>query len=167
MILVLKMLKVAYPSHFRNISKDDQFLMIETWSGIFADDPVQIVMDIIKDWITNKPFMPSIAEIRKAVNELKPKIENVDYYHQRFGYGTEPIYFDDDFLNSIHWEDVPKDIRDRMQYHCNPKDYESYNAIAKKVIEVTGNTSVKFYTNADTEFLKGKLTTWKNEVMAT
>lgn len=159
------MLKVAYPTYFRNISKDDQLLMIETWGGMLSEEEPQLVMNAIKAWISKKQFMPTIAEIKKMVANQMPKIECTDYYHERFGYGDEPIYFDDDFLNSIHWEDVPKDIRERMQYHCNPKDYESHNAVARKVIEVTGNTSVKFYTSKDTEFLKGKMVTWTNEVM--
>lgn len=162
--LILKMLKVAYPSHFRNISKDDQLLMIETWDGIFIDDRADKVMEIVKEWITNKPFMPSIAEIKKQLNDSNPKIEATDYWHEKYGYGNETIYFDDEFLNSVHWEDVPKDIRERMAYHCNPKDYENYNAVARKVIEVTGNTNVKFYTSKDTEFIKDKMVTWKNEV---
>lgn len=158
------MLKVAYPTYFRSISKDDQLLMIETWGGMLSEEEPQLVMNAIKAWIAKKQFMPTIAEIKKMVENQMPKIECTDYYHERFGYGDEPIYFDDDFLNSVHWEDVPKDIRERMEYHCNPKDYESYNAVARTVIEVTGNTSVKIYTSMDTEFLKGKLTTWKNEL---
>lgn len=138
--------------------------MIETWGGMLSEEEPQLVMNAIKAWIAKKQFMPTIAEIKKMVENQMPKIECTDYYHERFGYGDEPIYFDDDFLNSVHWEDVPKDIRERMEYHCNPKDYESYNAVARTVIEVTGNTSVKIYTSMDTEFLKGKMVTWKNEL---
>lgn len=164
--MILKMLKVAYPTYFRSISKDDQLLMIETWGGMLSEEEPQLVMNAIKAWIAKKQFMPTIAEIKKMVANQMPKIECTDYYHERFGYGDETIYFDDGFLNSVHWEDVPKDIRERMEYHCNPKDYESYNAVARTVIEVTGNTSVKIYTSMDTEFLKGKMVTWTNEVMA-
>lgn len=163
--LVLKMLKVAYPSHFKNISKEDQLLMIETWNSILINDPADKVMEAIKEWIASKPFIPTIAEIRKKLIDSKPKTEETDYWHSRFGCETEEtIYYDDDFLNEVQWKDVPKDIRERMEYHCNPKDYESYNAVARKIIEVTGNTCVKFYTSKDTEFLKGKMVTWKNEL---
>lgn len=164
--LVLKMLKVAYPSHFKNISKEDQLLMIETWNSILINDPADKVMEAIKEWIASKPFIPTVAEIKKKLINSTPKIEQEDVWHKRFGYGrTEPIYYDDDFSENVAWKDVPKDIRERMEYHCNPKDYENYNAIARKVIEVTGNTSVKVYTSKDTEFLNGKHTTWTNEVV--
>ena len=158
------MLKVAYPSYFRSISKDDQLLMIETWGGMLSEEEPQLVMNAVKAWIAKKQFMPTIAEIKKMVANQKPKIEEIDYWHKRFGYSNEPIYYDDDFSETVIWADIPRDIFDRLQYHCNPKDYESYNDRARKVIELTGNTNVKFYTSKDTEFLKGKMVTWKNEL---
>lgn len=161
---MLKMLKVAYPSYFRSISKEDQLLMIETWGGMLSEEEPQLVMNAIKAWIAQKQFMPTIAEIKKMVANQKPKIEDVDYWHKRFGYGSETIYFDDDFSEKVIWADVPKDIRNRMEYHCNPKDYEEYNAVARYVLEKSGNKNIKVYTSKDTEFLKGKLTTWSNQL---
>ena len=162
---ILSLLKVAYPNQFRNMKKEDGESMLMLWSVQFKDYDYSQVLNAVQNHVSKSQYIPSIAEIKGMIVDSTPKIEDVDYWHNRFGYGNEPIYYDDEFLNSIHWEDVPKDIRERMQYHCNPKDYESYNAVARKVIEVTGNTSVKFYTSKDTEFLKGKMVTWTNEVI--
>lgn len=162
---ILSLLKVAYPNQFRNMSREDGESMLILWSVQFKDYDYLQVLDAVQDYVSKSQYIPSIAEIKGMIVDSTPKIEDVDYWHKRFGYGNEPIYYDDDFSENVVWEDVPKDIRERMEYHCNPKDYESYNDRARKVIEVTGNTSVKFYTSKDTEFLKGKMVTWTNEVM--
>lgn len=162
---ILSLLKVAYPNQFRNMSKEDGDNMLMLWSVQFKDYDYSQVLNAVQIHVSKSQYIPSIAEIKGMIVDSTPKIEDVDYWHKRFGYGNEPIYYDDDFSENVVWEDVPKYIRERMEYHCNPKDYESYNAVARKVIEVTGNTSVKFYTSKDTEFLKGKMVTWTNEVM--
>ena len=161
---ILSLLKVAYPNQFRSMSREDGESMLMLWSVQFKDYDYSQVINAVQNYVSTSQYIPSIAEIKGMIVDSTPKIEEIDYWHKRFGYGDETIYFDDDFLRNVIWEDVPKDIRERMQYHCNPKDYESYNAEARKVIEVTGNTSVKFYTSKDTEFLKGKMVTWTNEV---
>lgn len=163
---ILSLLKVAYPNQFRNMKKEDGESMLMLWSVQFKDYDYSQVLNAVQIHVSKSQYIPSIAEIKSMIVDSTPKIEDVDYWHKRFGYGDETIYFDDDFSEKTKWEDVPVDILERMQYHCNPKDYESYNSMARKVIEVTGNTSVKIYTSMDTEFLKGKLTTWKNEVQA-
>lgn len=163
---ILSLLKVAYPNQFRNMSKEDGDNMLMLWSVQFKDYDYLQVLDAVQDYVSKSQYIPSIAEIKGMIVDSTPKIEDVDYWHKRFGYGNEPIYYDDDFSENVVWEDVPKYIRERMEYHCNPKDYESYNAVARKVIELTGNTNVKFYTSRDTEFLKGKMVTWTNEVIA-
>lgn len=162
---ILSLLKVAYPNQFRNMSREDGESMLILWSVQFKDYDYLQVLDAVQDYVSKSQYIPSIAEIKGMIVDSTPKIEDVDYWHKRFGYGNEPIYYDDDFSENVVWEDVPKDIRERMEYHCNPKDYESYNDRARKVIELTGNTNVKFYTSKDTEFLKGKMVTWTNEVM--
>lgn len=157
------MLQANYPYHFKNGGENSQMAMQMIWEYQFKDEPYQSVIKAVQEWISKKQYVPTVADIKTLI--AKKDTEKEDYWHKRFGYGDETIYFDDDFLNSVIWEDVPKDIQERMQYHCNPKDYESYNSMARKVIEVTGNTSVKFYTSMDTEFLKGKMVTWTNEVI--
>lgn len=156
------MLQANYPYHFKNGNENSQMAMQMIWEYQFKDEPYQSVIKAVQEWISKKQYVPTVADIKILIAKKDTGIE--DYWHKRFGYGDETIYFDDDFLNSVIWENVPKDIRERMQYHCNPKDYESYNSVARKVIELTGNTNVKFYTSKDTEFLKGKMVTWKNEL---
>ena len=161
---ILSLLKVAYPNQFRNMKKEDGESMLMLWSVQFKDYDYSQVLNAVQIHVSKSQYIPSIAEIKSMILDSTPKIEDADYWHKRFGYGKEPIYFDDDFSEKTKWEDVPIDILERMQYHCSPKDYERYNAMARKVIEVTGNTSVKIYTSMDTEFLKGKMVTWKNEL---
>ena len=162
---ILSLLKVAYPNQFRSMSREDGESMLMLWSVQFKDYDYSQVLNAVQSHVSKSQYIPSIAEIKGMIVDSTPKIEDVDYWHKRFGYGSEPIYYDDDFSESVIWADIPRDIFDRLTYHCNPKDYESYNDKARKVIEVTGNTSVKFYTSKDTEFLKGKMTTWKNELL--
>ena len=161
---ILSLLKAAYPNQFRNMKKNDAETMLMLWMMQFQKEEYQDVLNAVQEHISNNDYIPSVAQIKKCT-EKTLLIDAQDEWHKRFGYGSDPIYYDDDFSESVIWNEVPKDIRDRMQYHCNPKDYEEYNATAQMVIDLTGNTHVKFYGDADTEFLKGKLTTWKNELL--
>ena len=156
------MLKVYYPYHFKDLSTDEQVLMLRLWENAFKDEPYKKVVNVINKWVLENKYMPTIAEVKAKLPPLQ-QIQTTDAWHKRFGYSNEPIYFDDAFSESVIWADIPRDIFDRLQYHCNPKDYAEYNARAKYVHEKWGNP-VKIYTDADTEFLKGKLTTWKNEL---
>lgn len=160
--MILKMLKVYYPYHFKDLSTDEQVLMLRLWENAFKDEPYKKVVNVINKWVLENKYMPTIAEVKAKLPPLQ-QIQTTDAWHKRFGYSTEPIYFDDDFSESVIWADIPKDIFDRLQYHCNPKDYAEYNARAKYVHEKWGNP-VKIYTDKDTEFLKGKMVTWTNEL---
>ncbi len=161
---ILSLMKVAYPNQFRNMKKEDGESMLMLWSVQFKDYDYSQVLNAVQIHVSKSQYIPSIAEIKGMIVDSTPKMVGIDYWHEKFGYSKEPIYFDDDFLNSVKWEDVPKDIRDRMQYHCNPKHYDAYNKVASYINEKWGNP-VKIYTDADTEFLKGKMVTWTNEVM--
>lgn len=161
--MILKTLKVVYPYHFKELTTDEQVLMIRLWESMFKDEPYADVMRAVQKWSAEHKYMPSIAELKESLPK-RVQIEQEDVWHKRFGYGSEPIYFDDAFSESVIWADIPRDIFDRLQYHCNPKDYAEYNERAKYVHEKWGNP-VKIYTDEDTEFLKGKLTTWKNELV--
>lgn len=156
------MLKVYYPYHFKDLSTDEQVLMLRLWENAFKDEPYKKVVNVINKWVLENKYMPTIAEVKVKLPPLQ-QIQTIDVWHKRFGYSTEPIYYDDDFSERVIWDEVPKDIRDRMQYHCNPKDYEEYNKVASYIHEKWGNP-VKIYTDADTEFLKGKMVTWTNEL---
>lgn len=156
------MLKVYYPYHFKDLSTDEQVLMLRLWENAFKDEPYKKVVNVINKWVLENKYMPTIAEVKAKLPPLQ-QIQTTDVWHKRFGYSNEPIYFDDAFSESVIWADIPRDIFDRLQYHCNPKDYAEYNARAKYVHEKWGNP-VKIYTDADTEFLKGKMVTWTNEL---
>lgn len=160
--MILKMLKVYYPYHFKDLSTDEQVLMLRLWENAFKDEPYKKVVNVINKWVLENKYMPTIAEVKAKLPPMQ-QIQTTDAWHKRFGYGSEPIYFDDAFSESVIWVDIPRDIFDRLQYHCNPKDYAEYNARAKYVHEKWGNP-VKIYTDADTEFLEGKMVTWKNEL---
>lgn len=162
--MILTILKTNYPYHFKNIEGDAQIAMQMVWEMQFKDEPYNTVLNAVQKWIGEKTYMPTVADIKNLITDKTPKIEQMDYWHKRFGYGSEPIYYDDDFSESVIWDEVPKDIRSRMKYHCNPKDYAEYNAVVEQVLDVNPMAKVKFYDEKDTEFLKGKMVTWKNEV---
>lgn len=161
--MVLKTLKVLYPYHFKELSTDEQVLMMRIWEGMFKDEPYKDLMKAVQDWSIEHKYMPSIAEIKEYMPE-RIQIQTDDIWHTRFGYSNDPIYYDDDFSETAPWDDIPKDIQKRMRYHCNPKEYAAYNAVVEQVLEVNPRAKVKFYGDEDTEFLKGKMTTWKYEL---
>lgn len=155
---ILKILKIAYPHNFTSLNKEDAEVMIDLWTYQFHDSTYQEVMMSVQKHIATNTYLPSIQQIKQNIE--KPQITAEDTWHKKYGYGTETIYYDDDFLDCVIWKEVPKDIQDRMEYHCNPKDYAKHNRLANLIRDSFGNGTAKIYTDEDTEFIKGKMTTW-------
>ena len=47
-LAVLAILKTAYPTFYKNYSKEDINAAVDLWTTMFADDPAHIVTEAVK-----------------------------------------------------------------------------------------------------------------------
>lgn len=68
-IAILKVLKVAYPKFYNNISKEDMFKTIDLWLEMFKNDNKQDITRAVKELMCELEFPPTIADIKKRINK--------------------------------------------------------------------------------------------------
>lgn len=70
--LVLAHIKGAYPSHFRQMTKQEALGIVKTWQRSFTDDDGNMVLNAVDLYIQRdlKGMPPSIGQVRGALNEL-------------------------------------------------------------------------------------------------
>lgn len=68
-IAILKVLKVAYPKFYNNISKEDMLKTIDLWLEMFKNDNKQDITRAVKELMCELEFPPTIADIKKKINK--------------------------------------------------------------------------------------------------
>lgn len=68
-IAILKVLKVAYPKFYNNISKEDMLKTIDLWLEMFKNDNKQDITRAVKELMCELEFPPAIADIKKKINK--------------------------------------------------------------------------------------------------
>ena len=68
-IAILKVLKVAYPKFYNNISKEDMLKTIDLWVEMFKNDNKQDITRAVKELMCELEFPPAIADIKKKINK--------------------------------------------------------------------------------------------------
>ena len=94
-IVILGILKVAYPKFYMNTSNIEIEQTISLWQEMFASDNVEVVKVAVKNLINTLQFPPTIADVKNELyklyqgdqktdielwNELKSAIRNGIYY---------------------------------------------------------------------------------------
>lgn len=67
----LSLLKVAYPSIYRDISDGDAKALVNLWSFSFADSDPQTVKFAVSELIKRSSYAPSIADIRGYISSME------------------------------------------------------------------------------------------------
>ncbi len=80
-IKILSIMKAAYPSTFKGLTREEGFGMIRIWQMQFADIPAELVMAAVNRLIGKNAFPPSVAEVKKELKELRDEAENLLWMH--------------------------------------------------------------------------------------
>ena len=67
---ILKILKIAYPRFYADLSKTDAENTIALWLDYFKDDNPQLVAIAVKTLISQLKFPPTIADIKEQMYKL-------------------------------------------------------------------------------------------------
>lgn len=72
-LLMLSILKKAYPSYYKDITKEEAEEIVEFYQEMFKDDNDKLVIIALKDVINTSEYPPTIATIKNKMFELTHK----------------------------------------------------------------------------------------------
>lgn len=63
LVKIIMVLKVAYPYHFKDMTKEDVYAMTSIYKQQFKDYAPVVLMKAVDVLVRKSPYMPSIAEL--------------------------------------------------------------------------------------------------------
>lgn len=75
-IVVLKLLKTAYPRFYADITKEDAENMVNLWIDMFKQDDPSLVILAVKELINTLKFPPAIADVKEKMYAITTKTES-------------------------------------------------------------------------------------------
>lgn len=66
-LAVLTILKTAYPTFYKNYSKEDVNAAVDLWATMFAEEHPEIVVEAVKALICTHKYPPTIADIKEKI----------------------------------------------------------------------------------------------------
>lgn len=66
-LAVLVILKTAYPTFYKNYSKEDVNAAVDLWATMFSDEPVSIITEAVKSLICTLKYPPTIADVKEKI----------------------------------------------------------------------------------------------------
>jgi len=69
-IQVLSLLKAAYPTSYRGLSKQEANGVISVWAMQFSSIPVEIVLIAINKLISSNKFAPTVSEVKTRIKHM-------------------------------------------------------------------------------------------------
>ena len=67
-LAVMAMLKTAYPTFYKNLSKEDINAAVNLWATMFSEEPIQVVTEAIKALMCTLKFPPTIADVKDKIH---------------------------------------------------------------------------------------------------
>lgn len=90
-IQMFAILKAAYPSFYKGMSRQDAEGILNLWQSMFSDDPVEVVASAVKAHIASdtKGFPPHIGAIKEAIRKVNTPEEMTEM--EAWGYVQKAI----------------------------------------------------------------------------
>lgn len=66
-LAIMAMLKTAYPSFYKDFSKEELNAAVNLWATMFADDPAYIVTEAVKSLMCTLKYPPTIADVKEKI----------------------------------------------------------------------------------------------------
>ena len=66
-LAIMAMLKTAYPSFYKDLSKEELNAAVNLWATMFADDPAYIVTEAVKSLMCTLKYPPTIADVKEKI----------------------------------------------------------------------------------------------------
>ena len=69
-LAVMAMLKTAYPTFYKDLSKEDISAAVNLWATMFSEESIQVVTEAIKALMCTLKFPPTIADVKEKIREI-------------------------------------------------------------------------------------------------
>lgn len=69
-IKILSILKAAYPSSYKGMTKEEASGTISVWAAQFATIPATVIYIAINKLISTNPFPPAISQVKEKLHEM-------------------------------------------------------------------------------------------------
>ena len=101
-LAVMAMLKTAYPTFYKDLSKEDISAAVNLWATMFSEEPIQVVTEAIKALMCTLKFPPTIADVKEKIREITQPDEMtemeawdmvrraISYYHANEAFANLP-----------------------------------------------------------------------------
>jgi hypothetical protein len=66
-LAVMVMLKTAYPTFYKNLSKEDINAAVNLWATMFSEESIQVVTEAIKALMCTLKYPPTIADVKEKI----------------------------------------------------------------------------------------------------
>lgn len=66
-LAVMAMLKTAYPSFYKDYSKEELNAAVNLWATMFSEEPIQVVTEAIKALMCTLKYPPTIADVKEKI----------------------------------------------------------------------------------------------------
>lgn len=66
-LTVMAMLKTAYPSFYKDLSKEDINAAVNLWATMFSEESIQVVTEAIKALMCTLKYPPTIADVKEKI----------------------------------------------------------------------------------------------------
>ena len=69
-LAIMAMLKTAYPSFYKDLSKEELNAAVNLWATMFSEEPIQVVTEAIKALMCTLKYPPTIADVKEKIHLL-------------------------------------------------------------------------------------------------
>lgn len=66
-LAIMAMLKTAYPSFYKDLSKEELNAAVNLWATMFSEEPIQVVTEAIKALMCTLKYPPTIADVKEKI----------------------------------------------------------------------------------------------------
>lgn len=66
-LAIMAMLKTAYPSFYKDFSKEELNAAVNLWATMFSEEPIQVVTEAIKALMCTLKYPPTIADVKEKI----------------------------------------------------------------------------------------------------
>lgn len=79
-LFIMAVLRAAYPSFYRNMSREDAQAAVDLWREMFADDPAPLVGAAVKALIASdeKGYPPHIGAVKAKLRQLTAPVRDTE-----------------------------------------------------------------------------------------
>ncbi len=66
-LTIMAMLKTAYPTFYKDLSKEDINAAVNLWATMFSEESIQVVTEAIKALMCTLKYPPTIADVKEKI----------------------------------------------------------------------------------------------------